>query len=82
LKIRFVRSGGFAGPATRIEGEVELEDKPEVRTEKAGYSRSLTPEEARTLRAARYGSSSTERKAVVDAWRQAGITIVGKVARD
>jgi hypothetical protein len=61
VEISFVRSGGFAGPATRIQAKVNL-DKPDgqVVSEPSKYNRQLTASESERLRhAARELSSGT-----------------------
>jgi hypothetical protein len=51
MKIKFVRSGGFAGAATNVAGTVEFDDHGgKVEGEAAGYHRELTPQEAERLR--------------------------------
>jgi hypothetical protein len=53
MKIHFVRSGGFAGAATRVEGDVIFDDHgAHVTSEKAGYQRVLASPEAEMLRCA------------------------------
>lgn len=52
MKISFVRSGGFAGPATNVEGEIVFDDKGARIVAPGGYERKLAPEEAQQLRAA------------------------------
>jgi hypothetical protein len=53
MKIHFVRSGGFGGAATRVEGDVSLDDHgAQVISEKAGYQRPLAASEAAMLRCA------------------------------
>jgi hypothetical protein len=51
MQISFVKSGGFAGPMTRVQGTVNLKDnQPEV-TGDAAYQRRLAPDETAMLRA-------------------------------
>jgi hypothetical protein len=53
MKIHFVRSGGFGGAATRVEGDVTFDDHgAQVISEKSGYQRPLTASEAEMLRCA------------------------------
>jgi len=53
VQIKFVRSGGFAGAATRVEGTVDLKsDHPAFISQGAGYQRSLSPPEVEELRCA------------------------------
>ena len=53
MQIAFVRSGGFAGMATRVEGAVQFDEHgARVSSGAAGYARDLAPEEAQKLRAA------------------------------
>ena len=62
MQIEFVRSGGFAGAATNGEGTVTLEGNGgRVRSDMVQFSRDLTPDEARQLRAA--GESAAGSKA-------------------
>ncbi len=51
MKFTFSRSGGFAGPATAIQAEVNLEGKSARVTSAAGYTRDLPPVETEQLRA-------------------------------
>jgi hypothetical protein len=51
MEIRFVRSGGFAGRATRVEGVVLFDDNGgQVSSASSGYRRELPPSEAEELR--------------------------------
>jgi len=53
MQIKFVRSGGFAGAATEVEGTVTIEpDGGKVAAGTAGYQRELPAEEAEHLRTA------------------------------
>jgi hypothetical protein len=53
MKIHFVRSGGFGGAATRVEGDVTFDDHgAQVISEKSGYQRPLAASEAEMLRCA------------------------------
>jgi hypothetical protein len=53
MKIHFVRSGGFAGAATRVEGDVTFDDHgAQVISQKSGYQRPLAASEAEMLRCA------------------------------
>jgi hypothetical protein len=53
MKIHFVRSGGFGGAATRVEGDVTFDDHgAQVTSEKLGYQRPLAASEAEMLRCA------------------------------
>jgi hypothetical protein len=53
MKIHFVRSGGFGGAATRVEGDVTFDNHgAQVISEKSGYQRPLTASEAEMLRCA------------------------------
>ena len=53
MKIHFVRSGGFGGAATRVEGDVTFDDHgAQVVSEKSGYQRPLAASEAEMLRCA------------------------------
>jgi len=50
MEISFVRSGGFVGPATQVEGKAVItESGGSVVSEKTGYRRDLTAEEATKL---------------------------------
>jgi phosphohistidine phosphatase SixA len=51
MQISFVKSGGFAGAMTRVQGTVDLEDGHAEVNGDAAYHRSLTPNEAEALRA-------------------------------
>lgn len=50
MKLTFTRSGGFAGPATALKGEVTFEGDSARATSDFGYRRDLAPEEIQTLR--------------------------------
>ena len=50
MKLSFTRSGGFAGPATALKGEVTFEGNSARATSDFGYRRDLAPEEIQTLR--------------------------------
>lgn len=53
MKMTFVRSGGFAGPMTRVEGSVDFNgEKATVTSASRGYRRELEAGEARDLRKA------------------------------
>jgi hypothetical protein len=53
MKIHFVRSGGFGGAATRVEGDVTFDGQgAQVISEKSGYQRPLAASEAEMLRCA------------------------------
>ncbi|MBZ5508441.1 MAG: hypothetical protein LAO78_23530 [Acidobacteriia bacterium] len=49
MKFTFIRSGGFAGPATALKGEVSFEGGSAKATSDFGYHRDLAPEEIQTL---------------------------------
>lgn len=52
MEIKFVRSGGFAGPATSVRGVVQFTDQgAKVTSEPGNYARELQPEETGQLRA-------------------------------
>jgi hypothetical protein len=51
MQIKFVRSGGFAGAATNVEGVVKFgDDGAQVNSDAAKYDRKLAAEEAEQLR--------------------------------
>ena len=53
MKIHFVRSGGFGGAATRVEGDITFDDHgAQVISAKSGYQRPLAASEAEMLRCA------------------------------
>jgi hypothetical protein len=52
MKIHFVRSGGFGGAATRVEGDVTFDEHGAHVSEKSGYQRTLSASEAEMLRCA------------------------------
>jgi hypothetical protein len=53
MKIHFVRSGGFGGAATRVEGDVTFDDQgAQVLSQKSGYQRPVAASEAEMLRCA------------------------------
>lgn len=52
MKMSFTRSGGFAGPATTIQGEVTFDGNAGRSKSDFGYQRDLAPAEVQTLRAA------------------------------
>lgn len=52
MQIKFVRSGGFAGAATRVEGIVNFDDKGAHVVSDANYRHELAPDEAEQLRVA------------------------------
>ena len=53
MEIRFVRSGGFAGPATSVRGVVKFTDQgAKVTSEPGNYERDLQPAETGQLRTA------------------------------
>lgn len=52
MELNFSRSGGFAGPATVVEGKVAFEGKVAHVSSGLGYQRDLTSEEASGLRSA------------------------------
>jgi hypothetical protein len=52
MKIHFVRSGGFGGAATRVEGDVTFDGHGAQVSEKSGYERTLAASEAEMLRCA------------------------------
>ena len=49
MELEFVRSGGFAGMATQVEGKVTLDGTAGQVTSSSGYNRKLTSEEAAKL---------------------------------
>jgi hypothetical protein len=51
MKLVFSRSGGFAGPATTLQGEVNFKDGGALVTSDFGYQRNVAPEETKMLRA-------------------------------
>lgn len=51
MKLVFSRSGGFAGPATAIRGEVNFKDGNALVTSDFSYQRDVAPEETAMLRA-------------------------------
>ncbi len=51
MKLTFTRSGGLAGPATTIKGEVTFEGDVARATSDFGYQRTLAPAEVQMLRA-------------------------------
>jgi hypothetical protein len=80
MKIHFVRSGGFGGAATRVEGDVTFDGHgAQVISEKSGYQRPLAASEAEMLRCAAQPKpksiAGSEAKAVADAWNQVGVKI-------
>ena len=52
MQITFSRSGGFAGPATAIDGTVTVQGDTAHVTAASGYRRDLTPDEIQSLRSA------------------------------
>jgi hypothetical protein len=53
MQIKFIRSGGFAGAATNVEGVVKFgDDGAQVNSDAAKYDRKLTAQEAEQLRSA------------------------------
>ena len=53
MQISFRRSGGFAGPATNVQGTVNLDNNPmQVTSGNTGYRRELSRQEAEQLRQA------------------------------
>jgi hypothetical protein len=57
MQIAFVRSGGVAGMAMRVEGSVKFEDRHARVTSVSGYTRDLAPEEVDKLSAATQASA-------------------------
>jgi broad specificity phosphatase PhoE len=51
MQISFVKSGGFAGPMTRVQGTINLKDGDPSVDGDASYHRTLAPSEAETIRA-------------------------------
>jgi len=51
MEISFVKSGGFAGPMTRIQGKINLRDGAAEVTGDASYHRQLDANETQMLRA-------------------------------
>jgi hypothetical protein len=49
MTLTFTRSGGFAGPATTVKGEVQFKDKVAKVLSDAGYQRDLNEKEASML---------------------------------
>ena len=63
MQIEFVRSGGFAGAATNVEGTVTFDaGGGRVHSDRVQYSRELEPEEARQLRAAAESADASRAK--------------------
>jgi len=53
MQIKFIRSGGFAGAATNVEGVVKFDDDgAQVNSDAAKYDRKLPAQEAEQLRTA------------------------------
>ena len=53
MRIKFGRSGGFAGAATNVSGVVDFQNAgARVRSEHAGYERKMSPREAEQIRSA------------------------------
>lgn len=51
MEITFVKSGGLAGPMTRVQGTIHLKDGGAEVTGDAAYHRQLAPSETEMLRA-------------------------------
>ncbi len=51
MELDFVRSGGFAGPATQVEGKVSMAGTSGEVTSANGYSRKLSVDETTKLQA-------------------------------
>jgi hypothetical protein len=50
MEISFIKSGGFAGAMTRVQGTIHLNDGPKV-TGDSAYNRTLAPNESEAIRA-------------------------------
>jgi hypothetical protein len=67
MQIKFVRSGGFAGAATNVEGVVKFgDDGAQVNSDAAKYDRKLPAEEAEQLRTAADAASRVRAKGPAD----------------